>query len=65
MTAAPARGEQITQFGTGSEILPQRRGEGLPWPAWWAASRRQPVPATLTTTPCHNTHQGRSADWTA
>jgi len=29
-----------------------------------APLHRQPVPATLTTTPCHSAHQGSSGDWT-
>jgi hypothetical protein len=29
-----------------------------------ARLHRQPVPATLTTTPCRSAHQGRSGNWT-
>jgi hypothetical protein len=52
----PATGAGLGRLA--GRAIPARRDQ----PA--ARLHRQPVPATLTTTPCHSAHQGSSGNWT-
>jgi hypothetical protein len=57
----PASSTPATGAGLGrlaGRAIPTRRDQPM------ARLRRQPVPATLTTTPCHSAHQGSSGNWT-
>ena len=52
----PATGAGLGRLA--GRAIPTRRDQPM------ARLRRQPVPATLTTTPCHSAHQGSSGNWT-
>jgi hypothetical protein len=61
----PAAAARFLSLAAGASLgrlagraVPARRDQ----PA--ARLHRQPVPATLTTTPCHSAHQGSSGNWT-
>jgi hypothetical protein len=52
----PATGAGLGRLA--GRAIPTRRDQPM------ARLRRQPVPAALTTTPCHSAHQGSSGNWT-
>ena len=52
----PATGAGLGRLA--GRAIPARRDQPT------ARLHRQPVPATLTTTPCHSAHQGSSGNWT-